>query len=163
MFLVAKLVILSLLTTSAILLVFFMLLGKCSSWVDRHYGVYIRRLLKHPLEYTRNDGTYAREQSYERIHPTYFLQSICQRQQPSKLGGIARHEPTRLCKPVGHQQEQADTKYRSNNVERLPHLLLFPLRHIVIYCKRRVNQSGKEPPRWQKRTLQLESHYSGAH
>jgi hypothetical protein len=145
MFQVAKLIILSLLTTSAILLVFFMLLGKCSSWVDRYYGVCIRRLLKHPLEYTRNDGTDAREQSYERIHPTYSLQSICQRHQPSKLGGVARHEPTRLCKPIGHQQEQADTKYPSNNVERFPHLLLFLLRHIVNKLRRRVNQSGKEP------------------
>jgi len=134
-------ILLSLITTAVILIIFYYLLFKFSDWLNRHYGVQIRRLLKQSLQETSNDSPQAREYSNYCIYPAYLLQKISELYQASKRRSRALIKKTGLCEPIGNQEEKSNSKYDSTNIKCRSHLYSF----ILKFLRRKVNENGKEP------------------
>jgi len=125
--------------------VFLYLLSKSLDWLDRHYGITIRRLLNKPLPESSNDSGHERKEAEYLIYSHYISQNARRvLKWVSNISYIHTHRPNQNC-----EKKCAETRPKCFVQRRpFPSWCSFPQWHIGTIVKRlrgRVNQSGKEP------------------
>jgi hypothetical protein len=125
--------------TLAIVIGFVHMILRLADWLNKHYGVTIRRLTTRPQHNTSDDTGYAREQTDEGIYPANPIQEVHQPSKTSKQIDVVGINP--MYRTSEKQEEKCNAKCYNASIKSLPRFHT-PILNI---CRRRVNQSGKEP------------------
>ena len=127
--------------TLAIVIGFIYFISKLGDWVNKHCGTRTRWSSTTRQPSTADDTRQPREKTDSSVYSTNLIQRIhqcCKAREQADVVGVNPMQRT-----VEKQKEQRNAECHNANVKR-PSLLSL-LRHIVSYCKQRVNESGKEP------------------
>jgi hypothetical protein len=141
MFTIIAVIIGDIVLTLAVVIGVICLTSKLGDWVNKHYGMKIRRLFTTLQANATDDTRRSRDKGEHKVEATNLVQDIHQCLETREHVDIARINP--LHRTIQKQKEKRNAEYRNATPKRLTHLSL--LRHIVSYCKQRINQSGKEP------------------
>jgi hypothetical protein len=110
-----------------------------ADWLNKHYGVTIRRLTATPHHNTSDDTGNAREQTNEGIYPANPIQEVHQPSKTSKQIDVVGINP--MHRTGKKQKEKCNAKCYNATIKSLSHFHTL----ILNICTRAVNQSGKEP------------------
>ena len=125
--------------TLAIVIGFVYMILRLADWLNKHYGTTIRRLTTAPHHNATDDTGYSREQTNEGVYSANTIQNVQQSSKTRKQVDIVGINP--VYRTSEKQKEQCNAKCRNASIKSLSHLHTLILKS----CRRRVNQSGKEP------------------
>ncbi len=136
---IITLIIGNLVLTLAIVIGLICMVSRLADWLNKHYGVTIRRLTTTPHHNTSDDTGDAREQTNEGIYPANPIQEVHQPSETSKQFDVVGINP--MYRTGKKQKEKCNAKCHNATIKSLSHFHTL----ILDICRTAVNQSGKEP------------------